>query len=114
MLSDVLGQRLPLDVFQDQIRARLLAAGKRTIENTHQRRMIKILQGAHIAEQHGDIRIEAVGPQRLDDDLPVVGSLTAQKRDAEAAGAEDALRLIACEGERLESIAVESNSTAQS
>ena len=75
--------------------------------------MIEILQGAKIVEQRDDISFQSVGPQRLDDNLPIFCSLTAQKRDAEPAGAEDAYRLVLRRRERLESIGIEGDGAAQ-
>ena len=59
------------------------------------------------------VALQAVGPQRLDNHLPAIAPLAAQKRGAEAAGAEDALRLVVREGERLERLAVEGDGAAQ-
>jgi hypothetical protein len=76
--------------------------------------MIEFLQNPHLAEERGHIVFEAVGPQRPDDNQAIVGPFAAQKRNAEAAGAKDALRLEAREGERLKGIGIQSDGAAQS
>ncbi len=79
----------------------------------HQRGMINVLHDLHFPEQRGRIAVQTVAAQRLDDNLATVRSFTAQKRGAEAAGAEDTLRFVARERKRLEGVAIEGDGAAQ-
>ncbi len=114
LLGDQLGQRLALEVFHHDVGPRLLLRVRTGIgEDPDQRRIIEVLQRAEIAEQRLEIAVEAVRPQRLDDDLLGQRAVLAQKGRAEAAGAEDALRLVAGKWERLEGVAVQLDRAAQ-
>jgi hypothetical protein len=76
--------------------------------------MVKFLDHGAFTEKGFDAAVDAVGSQGADDDLEIGFVVMAQKGGAEAAGAEDAQRLVAGQRERLELIGIEGDGAAQS
>jgi hypothetical protein len=56
--------------------------------------VLQLLERLRLAEDLADLAIEALVPQGLDDDASAGVAVAAEEGDAEAAGAEDALRLV--------------------
>src|SRR5262249_26814763 len=71
------------------------------------RRMIQLLQDAGLGEDLGNGTVKTVSTQCLEDDTTAGVAIATEKRDAEAAGAEDAVRLVLRQWERGESLPVE-------
>ncbi len=75
--------------------------------------MVEFLDASGFVEHGVEVAVEAVGPQRLDDNLDVGLAVVTEEGGAETAGAEDAQRLVARQRERLELFGVEGGGAAE-
>ena len=80
----------------------LRGVGVVAVADADDRGVLQLLQRLGLAEDLAEVAVEAVAPQRLDDDLAAAVAVAAQDGDAEAARAEDALGLVLVRRERRE------------
>ena len=118
VLGDVVHQRLALEILQNEIRPLLLGVGPGRGADANQGRVVKFLDPRRLAEDGLRLAVEGVGPQRLDDDEGAVRPrpylmVVAEEGGTEAAGAEEADRLVAGQRERLELVGVEGGGAAE-
>ena len=76
--------------------------------------MVKFLDQSAFTKKGLNAAVQAVGPQGADHDLLIRFTVMAEEGGAEAAGAEDAQRLISGQRKRLELIGVKGSGAAQS
>src|SRR5262249_53724924 len=113
-MFDVTRQRGTGEELHDDVRVRSLAAiDVIAIDDLDNTRMAQTGQDAGLVEDVVDGAIEPGDPERLDDDLIELERVTAQERGAEAAGSEDAFRVVLVQGEGSETRRVEPGGVQQ-
>ena len=110
--GDVVRQRFALEILQNEIGPGPVRVGPAEVADADEGGVVDVLDPAALSKDHFDGAVEGVRPQRFDDDWRVGLAVAAEEGGPEAAGAEDAERLVAVERERLEGVGVEGGGAA--